>query len=251
MRIVRDTGYIKGRKRIARWTAILGFVLLGSTFFVAFNQSLIIYAYVMLFAGFLMFNYGMQQMGKWNRNPRNDVLLDARLQPFSDKYVLVHFAHVGKQVVEHLVVHPGGILVISARELAGVIYGRGNKWRKRGVGIARFFSFSGPQLGNPSTDTDRAVAALETFLVENQMEVEINGAIVFLSSAAELDVEAPDYPVLTGDELPTFLQSLPEDLTFTQPERDRLVSLLATGLEVESTGPSRTRKPVKVKRRAA
>jgi Nuclease-related domain len=251
MRIVRDTGYIKSRKRIARWTAILGFVLLGSTFLVAFNQSLIIYAYVMLFAGFLMFNYGMQQMGKWNRNPRNDVLLDGRLQPFSDKYVLVHYARVGKQVIEHLVVHPGGILVVTARELAGVIHGRGNKWRKRGVGIARFFSFSGPQLGNPSVDTDRAVAAVEAFLVEQQMEVDINGAIVFLSSAAELDVEAPDYPVLTADELSTFLQSLPEDLTFTQPERDRLVSLLATGLEVESTGPSRTRKPVKVKRRAA
>ena len=251
MRIVRDTGYIKSRKRIARWTAIIGFALLGSTFFVAFNQSLILYAYVMLFVGFLLFNYGMQQMGKWNRNPRNDVLLDSRLQPFSDKYVLLHYARVGKTVIEHLVIHPGGIVVLTARELAGVIYGRGNRWRKRGVGIARFFSFSGPQLGNPSIETDRAVAALEAFLVENQMEVEINGAIVFLSSAAELDVEEPDYPVLAGDELSMFLQSLPEDPTFTMAERDRLTSILATGLEVESTGPTRTRKPVKVKRRAA
>jgi len=85
MRIVRDTGYIKRRKRIARATAIGGFVLLGSTFIVAFNQRLILYAYMLLFVGFLLFNYGMQQMGKWNRNPRNDSLLDSRLHPFYDK----------------------------------------------------------------------------------------------------------------------------------------------------------------------
>jgi hypothetical protein len=251
MKLVRNTGYIKSRKRIARWSAVIGFLLLGSTFFVAFNQSLILYAYVMLFAGFLLFNYGMQQMGKWNRTPRNDVLLDARLQPFSDRYVLIHYAKVGNNVIDHTLVHPGGVLVLTARELAGTIYGRGNKWRKRGVGLSRFFSFSGPQLGNPSLETDRSLAAMEAFLAANQMEVELNGVIVFLNSAADLDVEAPDYPVLMADELPTFLQSLPEDATFSQAERDQLVSLLATGLDVESTGPSRTRRPVKVKRRAA
>jgi hypothetical protein len=251
MRIVRDTGYIKNRKRIARATAVIGFALLGSTFFVAFNQNLIIYAYMLLFVGFLLFNYGMQQMGKWNRNPRNDAMLDSRLQPFSDKYVLIHFAKVGKQVVEHLLVHPGGVLVLTARELPGLVYGRGNKWRKRGVGLARFFSFSGPQLGNPSVDTDRAIAAVEAYLADMEMEVEVHGAIVFLNSTVELDVEEPDYPVLMSDELPGFLSSLEEDKSFTQAERDSLVAELGTGLEVEQTVTSRTRRPVKVKRRAA
>jgi Nuclease-related domain len=251
MRIVRDTGYIKRRKRIARATAIGGFVLLGSTFIVAFNQRLILYAYMLLFVGFLLFNYGMQQMGKWNRNPRNDSLLDSRLQPFSDKYVLIHYAKLGRDVVEHLLVHPGGVLVLTARELPGVVYGRGNKWRKRGVGISRFFSFSGPQLGNPSSDTDRAIAAVETFLAVRQMEVDVHGAIVFLNAAVELDVTEPDFPVLLSDELPGFVSSLEEDKSFTQAERDSLVSELGAGLEVEQTVTTRTRRPVKVKRRAA
>src|SRR4051794_14153732 len=134
MRIVRDTGYIKRRKRIARGAAVGGFVLLGSTFLVAFKQSLILYAYMMLFLGFLLFNYGMQQMGKWNRNPRNDGLLDNKIQTLSDRYTVIHYAKVDKQTVEHMLVYPGGILVLTARELPGVVFGRGTKWRKRGVG---------------------------------------------------------------------------------------------------------------------
>ncbi|MFL5760858.1 MAG: hypothetical protein ACJ789_14125 [Thermomicrobiales bacterium] len=251
MRIVRDTGYIKRRKRIARSTAIGGFILLGSTFLVAFNQNLILYAYVMLFVGFLLFNYGMQQMGKWNRNPRNDGMLDSKLQPFSDRYALIHYAKVGKHVVEHMLIHPGGVLVLTGRELPGVVYGRGNKWRKRGVGLARFFSFSGPQLGNPSIDTDHAIVAIERFLEAMQMEVDVHGAIVFLNAAVELDVSEPDYPVLMSDELPGFVNSLEEDKSFTQAERDALVSALGAGLEVEQTVTTKTRRPVKVKRRAA
>jgi hypothetical protein len=251
MRIVRDTGYVKSRKRIARGAAIGGFVLLGSTFLVAFNQSLILYAYMMLFVGFLLFNYGMQQMGKWNRNPRNDSMLDNKLQAFSDKYTLIHYAKVHKQTVEHMLVYPGGILVLTARELPGVVFGHGNKWRKRGVGLAKFFSFSGPQLGNPSVDTDRAVASIEAFLAEQQMEVDVSGSVVFLNAAVELDVSEPDYPVLMSDELPGFINSLEEDRSFTQAERDSLVAELGNGLEIEEKVTTRTRRPVKVKRRAA
>jgi len=251
MRIVRDTGYIKSRKRLARGAALGGFILLGSTFLVAFNQSLILYAYMMLFVGFLLFNYGMQQMGKWSRNPRNDAILDNKLNAFSDKYSLIHYAKVDKQTVEHMLVYPGGILVLTARELPGVVFGRGNKWRKRGIGLARFFSFSGPQLGNPSVDTDRAVAAIEANLVARKMEVDVSGAIVFLNAAVELDVAEPDYPVLMADELPGFINSLEEDTSFTPAERDDLVAELGNGLDVEQKVTTRTRRPVKVKRRAA
>jgi len=193
----------------------------------------------------------MQQMGKWNRNPRNDGLLDNKIQTLSDRYTVIHYAKVDKQTVEHMLVYPGGILVLTARELPGVVFGRGTKWRKRGVGLARFFSFSGPQLGNPSVDTDRAIAAIESYLAEKQMEVDVNGAIVFLNAAVELDVSEPDYPVLMSDELAGFISSLEEDRSFTQAERDSLIAELGNGLEVEQKVTTRTRRPVKVKRRAA
>ncbi len=38
MRIVKNTGYISKRKRIARVAALIGFLLLGSTFLLIFNR---------------------------------------------------------------------------------------------------------------------------------------------------------------------------------------------------------------------
>jgi hypothetical protein len=64
-------------------------------------------------------------------------------------------------------------------------------------------------------------------------------------------VSEPDYPVLMADELPGFISSLEEDKSFTPTERDELVAELGNGLEVEQKVTTKTRRPVKVKRRAA
>ncbi|MGH2560919.1 MAG: nuclease-related domain-containing protein [Thermomicrobiales bacterium] len=257
MRIVRNTAYVQRRRRLARWSAFGGFVLLVSTFFLAFRPALILIAYALLLVGFVIFNFGMQQLGKWSRNPRNDAILDVRLQPagdsktppLSDRFVLVHYGQVGKRVVEHLLIYPGGVLVLTARELPGLIHGRGNRWRKRGGGLTRFFAFSGPQLGNPSLETDQSVAAVESLLETESLEVEVSGAIAFLNPMAELDIEEPDYACLRGDELLTFIRSLEEDPSVTNADRDRLIELLGGGASEETQ--VRTRRPVKVKRRAA
>ena len=56
MRIVKNTGYISKRKRIARVAALIGFLLLGSTFLLIFKPNLILIAYAILFSGFIVFN---------------------------------------------------------------------------------------------------------------------------------------------------------------------------------------------------
>jgi hypothetical protein len=257
MRIVRNTAYVQRRRRMARLSALGGFLLLVSTFFLAFRPSLVLIAYALLLVGFVIFNFGMQQLGKWSRNPRNDVLLDDRLQPsgdkkttpLSDRYVIVHYGQVGKRVVEHLLVYPGGVLILTAKELSGLVYGREGRWRKKSGGLTRFFAFSGPQLGNPSLETDQNIAAVEGVLAAEEFEVDVSGAIVFLNPLVELDIEEPDYPSLRGDELLTFVRSLEEDTSISNADRDRLVELLGGGA-VEETQVS-TRRPVRVKRRAA
>lgn len=251
MRIVRNIGHVKRRKRIARWSAVGGFLILGSTFALAFVPEFLLVAYALLFGGFVLFNFGMQQVGKWSRSPRNDQLLDARLASLSDKYTLIHYARLGKRVVEHLLVHPGGVLVLTARETPGLIQARGNRWRKRGGGLMRLFAFSGPQLGNPALETTQAIAAVGAYLAEHQLEVDVSGAIVFVSPYAELDVEEPEYPTLKLEELPTFVRSLEPDVSIGADDREALLALLGQGEELETTGAARTRRPVKVKRRAA
>ena len=176
----------------------------------------------------------MQQVGKWTRNPRNDQILDVQLKVLPDRYSLVHYPDIGKRRVEHLLIHPGGVLVITAREIDGAISAKGSKWRRSNPGLRRFLTFSGPQLGNPGLDTDQAVGEVEAWLTEHQLEI---------------DVEAPDFPVLHGDEIALFAQSLEPDPTFTAKERARLLELLGSGEQVESPAVRTRRRPVK--RRAA
>lgn len=252
MQIVRHAQYIKDQKRRGRWLALVGFILLSGSLFVAWYPSLLIAAYVAMLAGFVMFNMGMQGIGKWSRDPRNDQLIDHRLKGLSDRNTVIHYAKPGGKVVEHLLVYPGGVMVLTAKELDGKITQRRQSWRKAGGAIRRMFSFSGPQLGNPSFETENAIKRVEGFLAENQLEADVNGAVVFVHPKAELEIQEPDFPVLHGEELEEFVREQPADPTFTEDERARVVELLSAGQKVETPTVERaSRRPRPVKRVAA
>lgn len=249
MRIIRHNNYIAQRKRQARWISIIGFAVLTSTLFVGMNPSYLLPAYAFMLVGFVVFNMGMQQMGKWSRNPRNDQLIDRAMSKLSDKFTVIHFAPVGKRRIDHVVIYPGGIVTLTSREINGQIEERGSRWRKKGGGFRRLISFSGPQLNNPSHDVESSIAALESFLEEKQLQVDVEGAVVFVHPQVQLDIQDPDYPVLHADELPEFLTSLAPEPSFTVGERDRIVGFLADGEAAEETEQQPRRRPVR--RRAA
>lgn len=255
MRIVRNVGHVKRRKRIARWSALFGFLLLSGTFFIALRPGLLLFAYVLLFGGFILFNLGMQQVGKWSRSPRNDQMIDSQLANLGDRFALIHYSQIGKRVVDHMLVYPGGIVVMTAKELPGAIVGKNGRWRKGGGGIRRLFGFSGPQLGQPSTETKLGIEAVEAALAEAQLEVDVSGAIIFLNPRAELDVTDPDFPAIYGDELAQFVRDLPSDESIKSSERDALIARLSVGEELETTGGTPVRRrPVRkrpVRNRAA
>lgn len=250
MRIIRHTTYINQRKRQARWISLIGFAVLTSTLFVGMNPSYLLPAYAFMLIGFVVFNMGMQQMGKWSRNPRNDQLIDRAVSKLSDKFTLIHFAPVGKRRVDHLVVYPGGVVTLVSREINGQVEERGNRWRKKGGGLRRLISFSGPQLNNPSQDVETSIASVESFLEAQQMQVDVEGAVVFVHPQVQLDIRDPEYPVLHADELPEFLNSLAPDPSFSAAERERLIGLLSAGEAAEEQVQQQTkRRPVR--RRAA
>ncbi len=254
MRIVRNVGYVRRRSRLARWSALLGFLCLASTFSLIFFPNYVILAYVVLFPGFLLFNFGMQQMGKWSNNARklrDDIALDNALSSLSDRYVMLHYCKIGKDVIEHQLIHPGGILVITTRDLPGRVEYRRGRWKRKGAGFMRLFGMSGPQLGNPSAETTRALAVLDRTLTGAQLEFDTSGAIVFTSSLVDLDVDDPDYPALRLDHTLDFVRRLEPDPSFKNSDRDAVVELLAIGEQLERTEPTRTRRPVRVKRRPA
>jgi hypothetical protein len=253
MKVYRDVEYIKKRKRLAVVSAVAGVALLGASYFMVFSggqsELQVLIAYVPLLAGIIVFHLGMQQVGKWNRAQRNDVILDALLKGLGDRYTLIHYPKLGDRTVEHALVHPGGVLTITARELPGEVAYRDGRWRKVNRGLGRFFGMGGAFLGNPTTDAANDVTAVSAKLAENQMDVEVDAVVAFINPRVALDVVEPDFPVTNADGLAPFIASLPTQPALQPAERQRLVEILTAEGAFETPQATTTRRPVK--RRAA
>lgn len=251
MKVYRDLEYVQKRKRLATLSAIAGVALLGSAFWLATiaGPSAVLIAYLPLLAGTIIFHLGMQQVGKWNRAQRNDVILDALLKDLGDRYALIHYPKVGRRTVEHALVYPGGVLAVTARELPGTIAYRDGRWRKVGQGLSRFLGMGGAFLGNPTSDAAADVQALRELISEEAIAAEVDAVVTFLNPKVALDVVEPDFPVTNGEGLKPYILSLSADPNFQSGDRQRLVELLTRGGEFEAPVAAPTRRPVK--RRAA
>ncbi|MFN8591422.1 MAG: hypothetical protein U0031_08180 [Thermomicrobiales bacterium] len=251
MKVYRDLEYVRKRKRLSTLTAVSGIALLGAAWWFAWKAgpSGVILAYVPLLAGMVVFHLGMQQVGKWNRAQRNDVILDTLLKDLGERYSLIHYAKLGKRVVEHQLVYPGGVLTITARDLAGGVVFHGDRWRKAKQGIGRFIGLGGPFLGNPTGDAAADVAAVNALLAVQQLQAEVDAVVAFLNPRVELDVQEPDFPVTNAEGLKPYISSLPADASLQPSERQQIVALLTRDGEFEAPQAVPTRRPVK--RRAA
>jgi hypothetical protein len=251
MKVYRDVEYIKSRKRRATLASIAGVALLGSAFWLASTggQSGVYIAYIPLLAGTIIFHLGMQQVGKWNRAQRNDVILDALLKDLGERYSLIHYARIGKRTIEHTLVHPGGILTITARELPGGVACRDGRWRKVGQGFSRFFGMGGAFLGNPTGDAAADIKAVGELLAQMQMTVDVDGVVAFLNPKVTLDVVDPDFPVTNAEGLKPYIASLAPGAGLQAVDRQRVVEMLIRDGSFEAPQAAPTRRPVK--RRAA
>ncbi len=251
MKVYRDVEYIKKRKRRATLTSIVGVALLGSAFWLASTggESGVLIAYIPLLAGTIIFHLGMQQVGKWNRAQRNDVILDALLKDLGERYALIHYPRIGKRTVEHVLVHPGGVLTITARELPGGVAYRDGRWRKVGQGISRFFGMGGAFLGNPTTDAAADVDAMNQLLAQEQAAIDVDAVVAFLNPKVKLDIVEPDFPVTNAEGLKPYITSLSGDAGLQAADRQRVVELLTRDGSFEAPQVAPTRRPVK--RRAA
>jgi hypothetical protein len=259
MRIYRNTGYIDASKRRAKLMAVGGFALLIATFPVAFfmssrDNNFIFLTYIFLVIGFILFNRGMQQIGRWGNNARHvreDFSLDSHLKTLSDKYTLIHFGRPVDKVIDHALVHPGGVLVITTKDFPGQVRVDNDVWRKNGSVLGRMFAFSGPQVGNPTKETGQSLDNVEAALRSADLEADIEAVIVFTSSTAEIEVDGSSDPVLPVEELDAYVRDLEPEVELTNEERNEIVALLSKGEKVEEPVKTTTRRPVKVKKRAA
>jgi hypothetical protein len=250
VQVIRNIGYVKSQQRRGRLLTAVGLVALVGAFIAVLQRqipALILLAYGAMFIGFIFFNSGLQIVGKFasnQRKPRSDQLLDKALQRLNDRFTIIHYAQIGKRVVEHLVVHNAGVAVITVRELPGKISVDDRKWKRQGGTLGRLFNTSGPQLGNPTVDNEADIEAVKAALAsEGLPDVEVEGAIVFTHPEAEVTGSSP-IDVTDPQGLASLLRSYANTSATPLAAKDRLalVEALSAGAELEQATPRTDRR---------
>jgi len=215
---------------------------------------LFIPGYAILILGFITFNMGMQQMTKWSRHPRPDEVLVDALRRLNDRFTLVNFPGVGRGRPEHVLVYPGGLIVINTREVSGKVKVNGNSWsRPGGNKIWMLIGMSGPQLGNPTVENEHDQTVLKSILEERGLAGgdSIDGIVAFLNPKVELDVESSELTVVTTDSLLRAVRELSSESVLPTKERELIVAVLAEGENVEGPTSLETRDAGAKRARAA
>jgi hypothetical protein len=207
---LRDTERIQTERRQARLFTFGGVVLLVGAL-IASNvvaglaaeamATWIIASYAALIGGFILFNSGLKGLAKWSRRPRRDEIIDNHLRRLNDRFGIFHYTTLGGRVYDHLVVHPGGLAALIARDSFGPISYVNGRWRRQANLLARLFNFSGPPLGNPHQEAEQTVTAVQEALHAAGITVDVRPIIVFVHPRAELTVDESAIPICRIDEL--------------------------------------------------
>lgn len=226
---------------------LAGLVFLGTAFVLTF-QNQILLSYAGLIIGFLTFNGGMQQVARWSRKPRTDEVLDHMLTRLNDRFAIVHYPALPGRRPDHVVVTPAGVIAITPREVGGKISLIGRRWKRSAM--KQFFNLGGPQLGNPTLENEAQVTSLESYFEAEDVEVDVHGIIVFVHPDIEIEMRDPESDVVHIHELYDYIREFAsEGTSIPNDERNKIVSLLNTGEQMEETG-SATRRPRKKVRAA-
>jgi len=248
MRVVRNTGYIKRRKRAAQMMVGAGLLLLLSSWGVyLIRPEIFLFAMVGLAFGFIFFNGGMQQMTRWARRPRSDIVIDNQLKSLNDRFTLIHYPDIPGRRPDHILISPAGVLVMTTREAHGRLSVKGTRWRQRRAPFLSLFSLGGPQLGNPSVENEEQVKAVREFLTAENLTIEPTGAIVFVADNVEVEMEDTPVTILHATELHDHLLETGSEVTVGGRERDQLVEKLSRGEALERSVDKVTRPKKRVR----
>ncbi len=214
MQIVRDEALVKRRSKIARITSMagLGILIAGMAFMWLAPRwdvpmQLVLYAPLLaLLVGFILSQVGIYYTNRWGRSPRPDEIIDQSLKGLGKENKLYHYT----RLASHLLLMPGGPVVIVPRNEMGAFTVDGEKWKQK-LTAWRVLSFLGREgVGNPTKDALYQADRIKQFLVKNAPELEdvpVQAVIVFLSDRVVLNVGETSVPVVRATKLKGFVRS--------------------------------------------
>jgi len=214
MRIVRDEQLVKKRKKIGQIASLSGLVILilGMVFtWMAprwgISVQLTLYLpFAALLVGFILSNVGIYYTNRWVRSPRPDEILDTNLKGLGREYVLYHYA----LPVPHLLLTPGGPVVLAIKTEAGEFTLENGKWKQK-FSVSRMLRFMGQEgLGNPDKEAQYYVDRIRRMLEKcapDLVKEPIDSMVVFLAENVVLNIGESEIPILRAAKLKGYLRS--------------------------------------------
>jgi hypothetical protein len=218
MRIISDEKKISRNVKIGEYAFTAGMVLLIGAFFINLyaiskpdQPTLVFYAFGAFLIGFTATNVGTLFKNRWGRRP--DRQLADSLKGLDDRYTLYNF----RLASPHVLVGPGGIMVLHPKYQAGpVYYDRERKrWQAPSAPRGLFALFSQDPMGNPAMEAAAEADVLTSFFKKRLPETPVAplAVIVFMHPRAEVSAKDAPVPALHAKQLKEYIRRLPKGPT--------------------------------------
>lgn len=210
----------------------LACVLISFVFSLMFEAApiLVYIAYPFLLVGLPLWTIGRSQTKRLKNAPRIDDLVNAELKGFNDKYSLHHNPVIEGRRVNHLLITPDGVIVMSDNAALGPVTCtsglKGDRWYTRTSLLDRVTG-SRPAIGNPSLDLDASTATVKLMMEKNgKPDVPVRGLVVFTSNP-DIEIEESTHPAVPLNELKMAVRELQVDMS-GEPEDVRSIGTMMT-----------------------
>lgn len=213
MRVVNNNRLIRRRGYLGRWGTLGGFAALFSGLLYSCttfpqrasgealqNGSLAAWVpWIGLVVGYMLISLGKEPWLRFAVHPRPDEALAINLKTLDHRALL--FNYVSVFPVDHLLVTPGGVVVIVTRPVLGDIVVQGDRYRRRRGPFGWLQFLSEGALGNPGRDARRGAAEVKTYLAQRfgadaADRIPVEPLVVFTHPRATLTVETPSVPAV-------------------------------------------------------
>ncbi len=199
MKVVFDRPKLRRRALLSHAASLGGLLtVLASVALSLWRPDLHVLQGVLLSGGVMMAAVGIYFANRWVRKPGPEEVLPRPLKGLDDRHRL--YLHLPKGP-EHLLLMPGGVVVLEVYNLAGLFTYRHGKWReKMTIGRAMRYFLEEP-LGDPVARARAGAQWVADYLARRLPEgeaVPVEALVVFIHPMAELDLlSPPPVPVCT------------------------------------------------------
>ncbi|MFN8489823.1 MAG: hypothetical protein U0350_19715 [Caldilineaceae bacterium] len=247
MKAYRNTAEIASKDNLGRRFSLIGLLVLAVGFVaslmpgwlpppvLSFLQRYgVLVSFGSLFIGFACARLGSHYINRYARRPwpdsktraRPDEVLERNMKGFDDKFV--YFAH-SLPASHNVLVGPCGILLFTLRIDNGKVVVNGDRWREpfSAGRLLRMMAQEG--IGDPPRELAEQKQKLQAFLNKdgaNFANVPIEGAVVFLSNAAQLELDNPTVPVLRLDQVKEYVRRKAKDVKLSNATLRELTDYL-------------------------